>query len=659
MKLHIKIKNIILIASMMAFILVSCKKEANDRRSGDDDITRAIQFSALLDPGKTKSEIRDTEDNLEVVDESDLTRVYGDELGLYVIYTGTDLYNQDNIYSKNQFVYYNDILRKNQGSNLWEADPIRYWPSNGENISFFAIAPRPYDENTQYKVNPGQIYFEDLVFAEGPFLHFDPLYSFENIDKKYEEGKKVNFKLKHAMSKFTFKVKVDFSEEELEKFWNHFMPKKGAKNRSYFYINCEDEPGSGTWWNTRWKVTLFDLFFLVDNVKIQNARSSGTMNLLAQSAENLWVSSGDEPTINFNIENKDIVEKILYEQYSIPIEDGLNHDLVWDNVSDEAKHDSKKENLAPWVDKQSIARPDLTVADSQFRNSHVIFKKDIFIVPGDYSREEDKLEISIDFHALLLGVFQKEFNGVDLLASTVEDEDSPGWYWYKDEGKLQEYPQYRRFYAKANKEDIDKKIGPVKLGLKTIEAGRHYNVTLGIGTTTNVLEVTVSPWEIEENEVEIDDSDHDIPAIQEELIWDGKQELDHEQLSNVTVLDVASQEIALGRFKLAEKKGARILAQLIPIKGSPDAFDFVDSKGSPLGHNFIMKLDGSEKLIRVKNFSEAQSQNQSSPNVLNQENEAILRFYIKFSDGTSSIVKGLNGKQDGEFILRQKGGNNV
>lgn len=584
----------------------------------------------------------------------DINEKYGGHIGLFTVYTGTDEYNSSKQYPTDKFIYYNDCLTLEDDNGRCSIDKERYWPQNDddsqikEKLSFFAMVPY-YSVADLHNINPYHIAEGHVIDEQNPFIHYDPLYSNNCVNLVGENNKKVNLEFKHAMAKFTFRIKAGFSAQEKKDFMQKLTG--GAYNPdygNYYYYNCDAE---GIY-ATRWKIMDVDLLFLVDKVKIENIRSEACMNIMSTRDEDLWHIEDGSVRHNLIISQDDLNPKISYSQllFPRPNEKGGNAKRVWENDKLEINGNDRKwrssEGIlpAPWKEKQSI--------DSlPGEKAHRLFKKDIHIIPGDYSKKENKIRLTLSYHAVLVGTFQKEF-WPKVVYATREDPDAPGWYWYKSD-RLWRYPQYRRFYAKIN-EGESKKIGPVDIQIDRILPNKHYDATLGIGVKSATFDISLKEWDVQTKHEVIDDKKDKIPEFETPIKWTfdglGKencsitegmdvQDVQNPINENLTKINLQKGSYAIATFNVPKLVGAKVLVNVIPIKGDPGCFSFEDVQGIPK-----FSLDGNQKTFKIKCNGGRHS-----------ESRFILRFYIEFTDGTHKILFGMNRENPGDMNKKDAG----
>lgn len=612
---------------LLALLAASCTAERIPDVKGGHTRDRKIQFSPALnstradDPDGTITEI------------DDLWNKYHRGIGVFAVYTGKDNYNPAQKYPLDKYVYYNDEITKNtEGRWTCEGDD-HYWPADDEKLSFFAIAPRPDDKDIDDKERTIRI----ESYPEEPFLHFDPLYSLDQVNKKYTDNKgKVDFKMHHAMARLTMRVRVNFDEK---KFLEELIPKEWQKGSNYYLRYLPDTRS----WIYLWKITDLKVLFLIDEVIVENVPTEGRIKIGAENADNLWVKDYNSPRKTVKVNRDDIRKEVRFENYPAPEgkwSDGkLNKYLVWQNVEDEAEHNANI-SPSPWSSKSSINE---TPSEAKAK-AHRVFAKDIYFLPGDYSSDK-KISFTIKYHASLVGTYQKEFKNkvsgsVDLLPSWQKDEDT-GYFYYHDASKLIEYPSYRRFYAQAH--SFDRKIGPISMKLDKVMPGKHYDVSLAVGVSTTSFDIKVADWDTEEVEYVFDEKLKEKVKVEKTITWEGVSSSEYVDVASdkLTYVNVKSgSTIKASDFMLSKIEGAMLMVEIIPISGSPEAFSFLTNDGQETAYIPKMSLDGSPMSFKIKS--------RGRPG-----DKAILRFYVKYPDFTSEVVKGMCGN-DGEIILRIK-----
>lgn len=609
---------------LLAFLAASCTAERIPDKKGGHTHDRKIHFSPAL------SSTRTDDGTITTID--DLWEKYHKGIGVFTVYTGKDNYNAAQNYPLNKYVYYNDEITKNAEGKWTCQGHDHYWPADDEMLSFFAIAPRPDDKD----IDDDKRTIRIKSYPEEPFLHFDPLYSLDQVNKKYTDNNgKVDFKMHHAMARLTMRVRVNFDEK---KFLKELIPDEWKKGSDYYLRYLPDT----RFWKYLWKITDFKVLFLIDEVLVDNIPTEGRIKIGAENADNLWVKDYDSPRMTLEVNSHDIREKVRFENYPAPkgkwSDKDINDHLVWQNTGDEAEHNANK-SPSPWSSKSSINE---TPSETDAK-AHRVFAKDIYFLPGDYSSDK-KISFTIKYHASLVGTYQKEFRnkviGVDIDPGWQKDEDT-GYFYYHNANKLIEYPSYRRFYAQAH--SFDRKIGPISMKLEKVEPGKHYDVSLAVGVSTTSFDIEVADWDTEEVKYVFEDKLKEKVEVERPITWEGVSSSEYVDVASdkLTYVNVKSgSTIKASNFMLSQIEGAMLMVEIIPISGSPEAFSFLTNDDQETTYIPKMSLDGSPMSFKIKS--------KGRPG-----DKAILRFYVKYPDFTSEVVKGMCGN-DGEIILRIK-----
>jgi hypothetical protein len=129
-----------------------------------------------------------------------------DAFTVYAHYTGADNFADAAATSTPNFMFAQEV---NKVSGAWTYAPTKYWPANGEKVSFFAITPAPEATNGIALVGTGGAYTGYPAFAVTPPA--DPAAQQDicvaaALDRT--QGSAVPFSFAHAMAKVSFSARL-------------------------------------------------------------------------------------------------------------------------------------------------------------------------------------------------------------------------------------------------------------------------------------------------------------------------------------------------------------------------------------------------------------------------------------------------------------------
>lgn len=174
-------------AAILALTGASCS--SNNDSPVARDKSNAIGFRTYVD--QTKASVA-TLDQLEA--------------DSFVVYTARhegDYANQPFRFMEDQMVYHVD---EPEGPGYWDYAPYRYWPENGDKLSFLAFSPHYVGPNGHFEVGDSDLLTIHYTTADAPSDQVDLMFAGAMNQSKSSNGGAVHFQFQHLLSKIGFAV---------------------------------------------------------------------------------------------------------------------------------------------------------------------------------------------------------------------------------------------------------------------------------------------------------------------------------------------------------------------------------------------------------------------------------------------------------------------
>lgn len=189
----------------------------------------------------------------------------------------------------------------------------------------------------------------------------------------------------------------------------------------------------------------------------------------------------------------------------------------------------------------------------------------------------------------------------------------------------------------ANDNDNNGNGTTVSATVKTnLEGGTEYNLHIALAGNYMKLYVKAKQWKEQVDSLNFSSSAIQIANVEDRIEW---TPMTFDKLDDINGYVYVNAHTAECKFKISNPARYMWYASIIPIEGTPNAFEFVDENGnilkSPRG------VIGEKAVLRIRS-------NVAAPTV---RNVAILRIYAKTADGTHIIKEvGLHGTTEYQLI---------